>query len=84
MLPKEAKRRAHIEIICEILRIARKGAKKTRIVYGANLNFKLLKEILNILQKEGLIVDDGLIKTTDRGKEFISEYQDFKARFPIA
>ena len=68
--------------MAEILRIARKGAKKTRLVYGANLNFKLLREYLNELEKVGLIVDhtekDGLIETTERGVQYLNYYEGLK------
>jgi len=76
------KRRNNMEIMAEILRIARKGAKKTRLVYGANLNFKLLREYLNELEKVGLIVDhtekDGLIETTERGVQYLNYYEGLK------
>jgi len=71
-----------MEIIAEILRIARKGAKKTHIVYGANLNFKLLQQHLNELEKAGLIVNHtetgGLIKSTDRGIQYLNYYEGLK------
>jgi len=68
--------------MAEILRIARKGAKKTHLVYGANINFKLLGEYLNQLEGAGLIANnverDGLIRTTERGKEYLNYYQNLK------
>jgi len=76
------KRRNNMEIMVEILRIARKGARKTHIVYGANLNFKLLQEYLNELEEAGLIVDhtekDGLIETTERGIQYLNYYEGLK------
>jgi len=76
------KRRNNMEIMAEILRIARKGAKKTHLVYGANINFKLLGEYLNQLEGAGLIANnverDGLIRTTERGKEYLNYYQNLK------
>jgi len=75
-------RRSHIEIIVEILRIARKGAKKTRIVYGANLNFKILAEYLERLEEAGLIVrcpdDSGMVKTTEKGWRYLQQYRALK------
>ncbi len=77
-----AQRRSYVDIVAEILRIARKGTKKTRIVYGANLNFKLLNEYLDRLEKAGLIAkdfdEDGLIKTTEKGKKYLQYYEGFK------
>jgi len=70
-----------VDIIADILRIARKGAKKTRIVYGANLNFKLLNEYLEKLEEAGLITDDqekrGMLKTTDKGRKYLHHYEGF-------
>ena len=68
--------------MAEILRIARKGARKTHIVYGANINFKLLQEYLNELEKDGFLVDhtekDGLIETTERGIQYLRYYEGLK------
>ena len=70
-----------MDIIADILRIARKGAKKTRIFYGANLNFKLLNEYLERLEEAGLITNDqekrGMLKTTDKGRKYLQHYEGF-------
>jgi len=77
-----AQRRSHVDIVAEILHIARRGARKTRIVYGANLNFKLLNEYLDRLEKAGLVQKDfdeeGLIKTTEKGKKYLEYYEGFR------
>jgi predicted transcriptional regulator len=73
-----SQRRNNLEIVAEILKIARKGAKKTRIVYGANMNFKMLDEYLEKLTKAGLIANSedngGLIKTTEKGVEYLQQF----------
>jgi predicted transcriptional regulator len=73
-----SQRRSNLEIVAEILKIARKGAKKTRIVYGANMNFKMLDEYLEKLTKAGLIANSedngGLIKTTEKGVEYLQQF----------
>jgi predicted transcriptional regulator len=75
-------RRSNLEIVAEILKIARKGARKTRIVYGANLNFKMLGEYLERLEKAGLIAqsqeNSGLVKTTDKGYQYLQQFGDLK------
>jgi len=75
-------RRSHVDIVAEILYVAKKGARKTRIVYGANLNFKLLNDYLNRLETAGLISKDfdenGTIKTTEKGKKYLEYYEGFK------
>jgi len=77
-----SQRRNNSDIIAEILRIARKGAKKTRIVYGANLNFKMLREYLERLEKAGLIArspnDSGMVKTTEKGWRYLQQYRALK------
>ncbi|EMR73165.1 hypothetical protein MCGE09_00002, partial [Thaumarchaeota archaeon SCGC AB-539-E09] len=37
------------------LKVAQTGAKKTQIVYQANLNFKIVKKYLNRLIDKGLL-----------------------------
>jgi predicted transcriptional regulator len=75
-------RRSNLEIVAEILRIARKGTKKTRIVYGANLNFKMLEDYLERLEKMGLVArteEKGhTITTTEKGKEYLQRFYDLQ------
>ncbi len=75
-------RRSNLEIVAEILRTAKKGAKKTRIVYGANLNFKMLNEYLEKLEAAGLIRhsedNGGLIETTEKGKEYLEWFRGLR------
>jgi predicted transcriptional regulator len=75
-------RRSNLEIVADILKIAKNGAKKTRIVYGANLNFKMLGEYLDKLEKAGLLTNsvynDGLIKTTEKGNSYLQQYFSLK------
>lgn len=77
-----SQRRSNLEIVAEILRTAKKGAKKTRIVYGANLNFKMLNEYLAKLEAAGLIRrsenNGGLIETTDKGKEYLEWFRGLR------
>jgi predicted transcriptional regulator len=82
-----SQRRSNLEIVAEILKIARKGTKKTRIVYGANMNFKMLDEYLEKLTKAGLIANSenngGLIKTTEKGVEYLQQFYNLQ-EFGIA
>ena len=48
-------RRGRLEIIADILLVARGEAKKTAIVYKANLNFKKVERYLPYLEEKGLI-----------------------------
>ena len=73
------KRRNSLEIVAEILRIAERGARKTRVVYGANINFKLLEKYLDLLNKAGLIEQEscekGVIQTSIKGEQFLEQYE---------
>ena len=71
-------RRNDLDIMADILEIARLGAKKTWIVYKANLNFKIVKDYLANLMEKHLIEWDGkLYHTTDRGLGFLEEFRNF-------
>lgn len=73
------KRRASIAIIVDILSVAEEKAKKTQIVYKANLNFRMVEEYLPHLLDKGLIENtDGEYKTTEKGEEFLADYQKMK------
>ena len=73
------KRRSRIDISEEILSAALDGAKKTHIVYSANLNFDIINKYLDMLEEKGLIVKDGeLYITTDKGKKFQEKARELK------
>jgi predicted transcriptional regulator len=64
-------RRSKTAISVEILNVALEGAKKTHIVYRANLNFEVINRYLALLQDKGLINKiENLYITTEKGKEF--------------
>ena len=66
------KKRSKFEIIAEILEVCKRGALKTRVVYGTDLNFQLASKYLARLKSSGLIEERGdLFYTTDRGKRFL-------------
>ncbi|MFH0748622.1 MAG: winged helix-turn-helix domain-containing protein [Candidatus Bathyarchaeota archaeon] len=76
------KKRSDMEILADILRVAKGGAKKSHIVYKANLNFKIVKNYLNILRSSGLIACpegiDRVFSTTEKGTEYINHFDAFK------
>ena len=64
-------RRSRTAISVEILKAAMEGAKKTHIVYSANLNFDMVNRYLVMLEEKGLIEHKGnMYVTTTKGKEF--------------
>ena len=75
-------RRGRFEIIGEILSLAKDGARKTTIVYRANLNFNVVNRYLQLLVQEGLISPaDGSarkLKTTEKGILFLKAYKNLK------
>jgi len=72
------KRRDKLEVIEDILKAADtpRGANKTRLVYGSNLNFNRLSVFLPFLLEKGLLEEseDGAVYiTTVKGREFIKQ-----------
>jgi predicted transcriptional regulator len=69
-------RRDKIDIIADILKVALSGAKKTHIVYKANLNFTVLKRYIIRLEENGLLmkIDGGHYMTTQKGSQFLEQY----------
>jgi len=68
-------KRNDMEICGEVLRVALGGARKTRIVYKANLNFSTVERYLGMLEKGGLLRADGrLYWTTEKGVSFLDQY----------
>ncbi len=65
-------RRNDLDICADILSVARTGAKKTHIVYRANLNFKLVRKYLRRLIENGLLLPSSsekkLYTTTERAR----------------
>ena len=75
------KRRNNVDIMADILRVARGGAKKTWIVYRANLNFKIVKDYLSELTEKGLLAAPeglSLYRTTEKGLDFLEQYDSFR------
>ena len=67
-----------MEVVADILTEALNGAKKTRIMYRANLNFLRFKKYFSVLLDEGLIAmvnnpgSGGVVyKTTEKGRALL-------------
>ena len=59
-----------MDICADILNIARGGAKKTHLVYKANLNFNIVKKYLRKLTNQSLILsENGHYITTEEEDE---------------
>jgi len=69
-------KRDRLEIIRSILLICKNGAKKTEIVYQANLNFKNAGVYLQwLLDLELITKYEKIYKTTPRGAKLLSDLQ---------
>ena len=71
-----------MRIIADILSIADAGAKKTRIMYQANLSYRLVEKYLTNLLDSGLVERDGdsFYQVTCKGKEFLQMYTSYIER----
>jgi predicted transcriptional regulator len=73
-------KRDRLEIIGSILFICKNGAKKTEIVYKANLNFRNAEVYLQWLIDRELLMKEGkLFKITPRGADLLSNLQSASA-----
>ena len=69
-------KRGRLDIIESILLICKNGAKKTEIVYKANLNFKNAETYLKWLNDREMIMKEGKIfKITFKGSELLANLQ---------
>ena len=76
---KNKERRGKFEIIADVLSVAREGAKKTQIVYKANLNFKIVSEYLSFLEVKGFIGNTSRdYTTTEKGEKFLRIYKEME------
>lgn len=72
--------RSRLQIIADVLSAAGEGAKKTHIMYGANLSYKLVTRYLDEVVKVGLLEFDGesLYAVTSVGEEFLQHYEAYE------
>lgn len=76
------RRRSELDIINEILKLSRKGAKKTEILYQGNLSYSQLQNYLlfllekNILEEKIVKKDNGrsrIYKITKKGDDLLED-----------
>jgi predicted transcriptional regulator len=75
-----SKYRNKIQIIADILLVAKKGAHKTRIMYQANLSYDLLKRYLTETLGAELIIlnkDEKIYMITWKGEVFLKKYEQY-------
>ncbi len=72
-------RRTSLDVYVDILEAAQNGAKKTRLVYRANLNFEIIKKYISSLTENGFLIvneAEGKYYTTEKGMKFATKYKD--------
>jgi predicted transcriptional regulator len=72
--------REHFDIIADILNVAERNAKKTQIMYQANLSYGVLQRYLSDVVAWLLVSFDGQSQSyvlTPKGQEFLNAYKEY-------
>ena len=72
--------RGRLDIIADILQVASQNAKKTQIMYQANLSYKVLQKYLKETLDSSLICyadEERCYIVTEKGREFLDAYQRY-------
>ena len=75
--------RGRLDIIADILAVARQRAKKTQIMYGANLSYRLLTRYLAEIRRAYLVRferEEACYVLTRKGLEFLERYKEYSKR----
>jgi len=76
------KYRGKLQIIADILSVIRGGAKKTHVMYQANLSYTLLSRYLTEVLKSGLVRLDNedRYRLTRMGQNFLDRFNEYSKR----
>ncbi len=72
--------RDRLDIIADILHVASRDAKKTQIMYQANLSYKVLQRYLNEILHAALVRfddDNQCYMLTGKGQEYLDAYKEY-------
>ena len=72
--------RRRLDIIADILQVVSQNAKKTQIMYQANLSYKVLQRYLRNIIAASLIAfenEEQCYVLTSKGQEFLEAYKDY-------
>ena len=75
--------RSRFDIIDDVLNVISGKAKKTQIMYQANLSYRLLQKYLDEVKRSGLVQyerKDRCYVLTDKGREFLQAYKEYSRR----
>jgi predicted transcriptional regulator len=76
------KYRRRFDILADIVRVAGTGAKKTKIMYFANLSFLLLNKYLEDALNVGFLrFNEDQYLMTKKGGTFLQRYKEFSNRY---
>jgi predicted transcriptional regulator len=85
-VPNKFKNRNRMEIVANLLSIAKSGALKTHLMYRANLSYLMVTEYLDFLSRSGLIREtldsegtSRLYQTTEKGLKYLDVYESLQA-----
>jgi predicted transcriptional regulator len=74
------RKRSDIDIMANILSEARRGARKTRIMYRCNLSHRQLEAYLRLILDMGFLTSSSnSFRTTSKGRKFLDAYRALKA-----
>lgn len=79
-------KRSDVGITLDILRLVRRGERKTRIMYGANLSYGMLTRYLDFLVERGFIGAngaDGTYALSERGVTLMQDLERLHRHFEI-
>lgn len=75
--------RSRLDIIADILNVVSRKAKKTQIMYQANLSYKLLTIYLAEITEASLIRferENKCYSLTPKGRKFLEKYKEYSKR----
>ena len=74
--------RGRLQIIADILSVVKGGAKKTHVMYQANLSFTLLKRYLVEVLEAGFVScdDEDRYSLTRMGQNFLDRFDEYSRR----
>jgi predicted transcriptional regulator len=75
--------RSRFDIIADVLNVASGRAKKTQIMYQANLSYRLLQKYLAEVKRSSLVLYERKGRCyvlTDKGGEFLQAYKEYSRR----
>lgn len=78
----ENKNRNSLQIVSDMLSVAIESSKKTRILYDAHLNYRLMEKYMKVLLENGLLkaVENSCYLITRKGKDFLQNYEEYLER----